>query len=117
MDTDFLKSKARTAIKIYFADKQFHCGGPIPRRCLDSERYLCWVLNPDLFAAVSTAFDALANAHHPSTTKTFCGLPQDSRLVLAIMDGACRRGIGKDFAPGLMLIYLELCEGVEVCEN
>lgn len=103
----------------FFHDKEMHCGGGIPKKLLYSPHYIEMVVNTTVSNGVRTAFKSL---DHFSENENFENevndgtVTDDMKLVLAVMDHACERRIPKEHSAGIMLMYLELCRGIQICE-
>jgi len=110
------KSYVHICIGVFFKDKAMYCGGPVPKRLLQSEDYMTLVLNTDVEYGAKTAYAALQRAEHQVTWETddAVTVPREVKFVISILNHCKTLDIPKVFAPGLMLMYLEICEGVNV---
>lgn len=107
---------AITCVEAFFKGKEMYCGGPVRQRTLRSPKYLSAVLNTDVIGGVDRAFACMQRSGHPVSKKrsTITTVPSDTKFVISIMKHCKSLGIPKCFAPGIMLMYLEICEGVTV---
>ena len=109
---------AKVCVDKFFEGKEMYGGGPVPQRLLRSPRYLSMVLNTDMIFGVPYAYTALAKAEHPATQRSskLATVEKDVKLVISILNHCHTLGIPKEFACGLMLMYLEICEGVQIVD-
>lgn len=100
----------------FFKGRQMFCGGSISPRILKSPEYITLVLNQDICGSVDRAFEILQACGKINCESDGEGvLSEDVRMIISIFEKCAVAGIPKCFAGGLMLMYLELCEGLEVC--
>lgn len=88
----------------------FHLGGPIPKNLLykpENEK----VLKLDLTPAVDIVHVALGRVR--SLAKTKYDEHTGIRLIPKVLHACERRNIPQNFAPGILLMYVELCERCE----
>lgn len=97
----------------FFEDKEWHAGGRIPKRYLYSDRYISMALNTGIMEGVDKAYEALEKCEIDNVDSR---LPGDIRLVVNILDKLAAAGVPRPFAAGFLLIYLELCIGIELDE-
>jgi hypothetical protein len=97
----------------FFVDKKMHYGGPIPQRLILSRNYIKLVANATICDCIDRAYEMLKN----------CGLncesseglvAEDIRLVIGILEKCNKKHIQQRFAGGILLMYLEFCEGLDV---
>ena len=89
----------------FFAQQKMYCGGSISPQILHSPVYLTQVLNTDISHGVDLAYEAIKRGA-PVTD-------EEIAVVLKTLDKLAQTGVPKEFAGGILLMYLELCEGVE----
>lgn len=104
---------AKHYIDRLFADQMLHTGGTIPRYFLDSERRISMVLNYDIIKGVTRAYKALEPTLDATNSKTG-EATSDIVLVNDLLTMLAKKGIPQQFAGGLMCMYLELVEGVDI---
>jgi hypothetical protein len=97
-------------ISQYFKEKELHCGGPLSDFVLHSDHYINQVSNTDLATCVEKAYKTLAAFGHEA------GIKDDIGLVLSILAECSESGILKCFAGGILLMHIELLEGLEILE-
>lgn len=109
-----VKSKIAKHISTFFAGKGMHCGGHIPLSLLKSEKYVSLVLYTTLIEGLSRAYESLESFDELQESPGDPLFARDVCLVLRILNDAAERRIPKIFAGGLLLMELELCEGIEI---
>lgn len=110
-DTKWL---AKYYIDLFFKDKTMYCGGPIPNSFLYKDRYISAVLNLDICNGMDFIYDAIGAKYTEKQLRHLerqGQLPEDVKYVIAKFRDLAKAGIPKQFAVGILLIYLELCEG------
>jgi len=112
-----VKILARQYMDQFFQDKMLHCGGKIPKSLLFSERRLSMVLNYDIIKGVERAYKylepTLCFAEIESAKQTGEST-DDIKLVNEILSLLARSGIPQQFAGGMMCLYLEFIEGINI---
>ena len=102
----------KECIDRFFLGKKMHCGGKISHTVLHSKANIKLVKNMNISEGARTAhkslelFDGIENNDNNDGIIT-----EATKLMLDIL---CNRTIPKAFKAGIMLIYLELCMGVEI---
>lgn len=107
---------AKQYVGQYFRDKRTLEGTPIPEYLLYERSRISDVLNVSLFDAVGIAYEALEKTLDPqdlSRAEKFGHVTEDIKLVQYVLSDLARRKVPKQFAGGMLLMYLEFCEGVE----
>jgi hypothetical protein len=104
---------ARNYIEDFFSDKEMYCGGKVSIDVLHSPSYITMILNTDVCNGVSAAYAMLAACDEIDCDAELGMVATDVRLVVSVLQQCSDRGIPKQFASGMLLIYLELCEGLE----
>jgi len=104
---------ARECIKVYFSNKKWFCGGPIPSSELYSPHAIQTVLK--------TRFDDQWEEHVHGTClpkiknkkKPDLGnLTWEIHCLLKILEEMGRMWIPPEFRPGLTVLYFKICMGV-----
>lgn len=106
--------KARNVIASFFKDREMFCGGKILDKFLLNERNISLVLNTNIEVGVQRAYQALSEANHFPPCVDMQLVPDDVRLVMSVLKQCAKSHIPKDNAAGILLLYLEFCEGVSV---
>lgn len=111
---DDLNMLAKYYIDLYFCDKELPEGGQIPKKLLHSDRYISYVLNTDICNGMDLIYKIVGVDYTVEQVRHFerqGQLPEDVKYVISMLHDMSRRGIPKQFAIGIFLIYLELCQG------
>jgi len=90
-------------ITLFFCDKQFTWGGPIPASKLHSNRNVRRVMNTTISEGVSKFYAAVWDEW-----------PNAQQRLVDVLNQCAKRHIPKQFAAGIMLMYFNLCEGVQI---
>lgn len=101
----------------FFKDKMFHCGGRIPKSLLFTEHRISLVLNYDIVRGVERAYESLSGtvtAAEKELVKLNGDVTSDIKLVNETLNLLARSCIPQQFAGGMMLLYLEFVEGVDI---
>lgn len=99
-------------IEYFFKDKNFFCGGKIPKNILNTERNIYMVVNYDIIKSVQRAYSSLKD--HEISKECLGEVTGDIRMVSSILEDLSRSNIPQQFAGGMMLLYLELVIGVDI---
>lgn len=108
---------ASVCIDKFFEDKEMYGGGPVPKRLLRSPRYLSLVINSTA-EVVPYLYSAMERCSHSLTQEKpkLATVPNDVKLVISILRNCYLLGIPQRFVFGMTLMYLEICEGVQVID-
>lgn len=101
----------------FFSDKMLHCGGKIPNSLLFAERRISLVLNYDIVRGVERAYNYLEHMATPEAVekaKLNGEVTDDIKLVNETLNLLARSCIPQQFAGGMMLLYLEFVEGINI---
>lgn len=90
-------------ITLFFFDKEFTWGGPIPERILYSDQNLHRVQNTTISEGVNRFYEIVWDIW-----------PNAQQRVVDVLNQCAKRHIPKQFAAGIMLMYFTLCEGVNI---
>lgn len=110
-------------MEIYFKDKSFHCGGPIPPKLLFSEKHVTLVRDSvrnssEGFGNVLATIDLLLHTHSPLRHDVVdIQKPWDIALVIKLMREVQAYNIPKEFVPPLVLLHLHFCKGYKVTDD
>lgn len=107
---------ARRHVENFFLDKSMYCGGPIPKNKLYSNRRVSSVANTDVSTGVDLAYVSLEKAIDPAMlakAEKFGLVTSDIKLVQQTLNTLCRSKVPMCLAGGILLMYLEFCEGVK----
>ena len=112
-----VKSLAKQYMDQFFKDKMLHCGGKIPRSFLFAERRISMVMNYDIIKGVERAYKSLESVmteKEIEQAKQSGEATDDIKLVNETLNLLARSGIPQQFAGGMMCLYLEFIEGVDI---
>lgn len=104
---------AKKHIKNFFSDKTYYFGGEIGEDTLFSPKNISRVLNTDISTGVLEGYRKIEECPDVVVEEEDSLLSDDIRLAMSVFNECSNRGIPKQFAAGLFLMYLEICEGIE----
>jgi hypothetical protein len=110
----FIKALERQALEFiekFFQNRQFHCGGPIPRNLLLSRQSVDIVLSTEFLPGIDEV-QALLPEEEPPKGFDPTRLDWDTHRFLQLLHEVKRFGIPKEFQCGMMLLYMRFCMGV-----
>lgn len=96
----------------FFSDKTMFCGGKIPKKVLDKR--ISMVINYNISTGVLQAYDAMSELIKDESFRNMSETSSDIKLVNETLNLLARSGVPQQFAGGMLLLYLEFVEGVEV---
>lgn len=102
-----MNNNAEAALLNFFEDKEWYCGGKIPKSELINCRTISTVCNTDIVSAVTMVYPLL-----DGDECTDDKIPSDVQLVIELIMECARKKIPRCFVGGIIVVYLELCEGV-----
>lgn len=100
------------SIDMFFLDKSWHAGGQIPDELLHNKRNYKLINNATLIDALDLAYKCIAVCR--TLAKTGYQRNADVRVAIRVIHECERHGIPQDYIGGMLLLYLELCEKVEL---
>lgn len=115
-----VKVLAKQYIEQFFNGKMHHCGGKIPKSFLFAERRVSMVLNYDISTGVQCAYKALGptlNDRDLEIAKLSGEMTSDIKLVTEVLSLLAKSGVPQQFAGGMMMMYLEFIEGIDISAN
>jgi len=110
-----LRNFAIISLKMFFEDKSWFVGGPIPERELLSEESIMTVLRTP-FDDTTFNFihnECLSRIPQPKWFKDE-GLAWPVVYLIKLLSTMKRLNLPKDFQPGLALLYFKFCKGHRV---
>ena len=107
-----VKNAARNYLEAFFHNRDMYCGGPISPQVLYSKAAISTVMNTDSESGCRRAYAAMARDNFKQGQKN--KETEDILFVISIFKECAKLGIPKCFRPGVLLVYLELCEGIRV---
>ncbi len=96
----------------FFQTQEMYCGGKIPNSFLLTKENISTVMNMDLEKGVQRAYEAIKNDGRYKTDAVESLVPDDVKLVISIIKKSAEMGVPQRFIPGIILLYLEYCEGM-----
>lgn len=88
--------------------------------CLTDDHYIDLVLDLEVEQGVPILYKALGvrySSEERSEFKKFGTIPRDVQQVIDLYDWCASLGVPKCFASGILIMYLELCEGHDLVER
>lgn len=108
-----LKELASVYLLAYFKNKQFHCGGPITKSMLLSERNLNIVLSTPFADGSNEIYSAFVYKPIPENHNQ-SEIPFQTKRFLDLLAEVSKFGIPIYFKAGIMLLHLQFCEGSKI---
>ena len=112
---DKVRELAVSYIDKFFDGKKMCSGGKIPKYMLHCPKRISMVMNYDIIRGVDYAYQILSDMVSPEEENraSITGeATQDIKLVNETLSLLARSGVPQQFAGGMMILYLEFCEGV-----
>ena len=104
-----IKKAVKNYLEAFFFNKDMYCGGPINAKTLCSQKIIRTIMDTDSESGCRRAYDAMSREDFKQKPKN-----KDIWFVISIFKECAKIGIPKCFRPGFLLVYLELCEGIQV---
>lgn len=106
-------------IQRFFKDKEMHCGGNVPISMLLTENNVSLILNTNIEDGVKLAYKAIAYSSKDIVVEDDVHVDEitvsdDVKLVMSVLKKCSKAGVPKELAAGMLLLYLEFCEGINV---
>lgn len=102
------------SLDTFFADKAWHLGGKIPPRLIFNHNNFRIVNNISLENAIKIAYRSLERASYLCMSKKPVVKNTDIKLCLKIIKDCEIKGIPYLYIGGMLILYLKLCEKVEI---
>lgn len=118
--TSVYRKKAQECMEKFFNNKEYFCGGPIPKHKLYNKRMYDLVIHTDSETGIDFFYSILeknkkedGNIHlYNRIIKTKeKGVSGEIRFYLSLLKECASLKIDKLFRGGIILLYLSLCEG------
>jgi len=114
---EFKQNAKDLAIKYaceYFKGKSLHIGGEITEQILFNQKRISLMLNSDMLNSIDMAHKGIASHEELVFKASLDGADGRAKMIIDILDGISNSPvrIPKEFAGGLLLLHLELIEGV-----
>ena len=107
------KSLAKQYVEQFFKDKSLHIGGKIPNKFLHNEKRISMILNYTVCDGIDHSIKALAMTYPEMANDINQKVSRDSELIKEVLVDIGNARIPKEFAGGILCVYLELIEGVD----
>lgn len=107
------KDKIINWLNIFFKDKEMHCGGKIPKHLLITEKNIKLILEKTIENSMETIY-ANIEGHFKQVGSDSGLISDDIKLVKSILDKCAHAMVPKEYAAGMLIIYLILCEGFDL---
>lgn len=104
--------QAHNSIETFFNNKSWYCGGPIPKNLLFHKENYKVVSKISFSTAIDIAYRSMDKAKYLARTKKEKKF--DIKLVLKTIYECHKLNIKQEHIGGILLIYLQLCEKVEL---
>lgn len=98
----------------FFAGREMHYGGPIPANVITNDKNVNILLNVDISTAAIITYAAMEVNNGFPYPVAMGGISDDVRWVIAFIKNCAAKNVPDCFVGGLMLIYLEVCEGIKI---
>ena len=115
LDANYLASHY---VNKFFSDKKNKYGGDISPDLLNCEKRISIVLNTNIIDSVKRIYSTLNNyinitEEDISFAKKTGDVTQEIKLVNETLKSLYEFGIPQQFAGGMVILYLEFCEGID----
>lgn len=112
IDNTYLDDLAYTTIEMFFKERKFHCGGPIPKNSLFSQNNIALVRDSDFCKGVDAIYKIINNDENRAKSKRL-----DVDFVLELINEVNNFRVIKEFQSGMVLLYLKYCKGYSIPSN
>lgn len=108
-----IKPIIKKAMSNYFYDKELHNGDPIDVSLFELSHYTNLVMNTNIIDGVNNAYKIIEDNQFINTDESFGSIEKDVVYMIDLIKNIQRR-VPQDFVGGMILMHLELVEGLEV---
>lgn len=105
---------AKSYLSLFFKNKVDENGFEVEPEELLTERNISLVLNLSVCNGMSIIYDALRSSYGKETQKRKGKIPGDIQFVLEIFNECSRMSVPKNFATGLVAVYVETYRGCQL---
>lgn len=102
---------AKAYLSLFFRNKVDEHGFTIELEDLLTRRNVSMVLNLNVCEGVPLIYEALKSSHKE---KRKGKLSEEINLVLKLLNECSRMSVPKNFATGLVAVYIEKCKGLDI---
>jgi hypothetical protein len=110
-----LKPLVQTVIKNYFIDKKLHNRSKIEDHLLELPYYTNLLIKTGFSDAIQHAYELMADNGFMQGESSGDNLSEDVKYMLDLMK-KIQKWVPKEFVGGMILMHLELIEGIEICQ-
>jgi hypothetical protein len=111
---DDMKDLVAYYVAVFFKNKSHFRGGSISDTILYSTEHVDLVLNLDICRGADLIYKTMGTNNQVDKLAERNGqLPSDVKKVISLLNECALLGIPKCFASGIIMLYLELCEGLK----
>lgn len=110
---------AKQFLKMFFRNRVDEYGCEIEIEDLLTERNVSLVANMTVCDGMPIIYDVLNTTKKENTTKEKHKgkLPEDVEMILKLLNEIAKMSAPKNFAAGLIAIYVEVCKGCKLDDN
>lgn len=105
---------AKHFLKMFFKDRVDECGCEIEVEDLLTRRNISLVLNMTVCDGMPIIYDVLKTT---KKEKRKGKLPEDVEMVIKLLNEVAKMSAPKNFAAGLIAVYVEVCKGCKLNDN
>ena len=109
------KDLASTYLTLFFKNKIDDDGFAIDLEDLLTDRNISMVLNFDICDGMPLIYESLKKVYNKEKRKG--KLPDDIKFILKMFNECSKMSIPKNFASGLVAVYIEMCKGCKINFN
>jgi hypothetical protein len=112
-----LECLARHYIAVFFQDKVGKDGKPVSPRLLYKTEYVSNVMNLETCQGIDCLYSAIGEDYSDQEIREFernGQVERDIRRVVKLIGECAKKGVPQCFAPGILCIWAEVCEGKKV---
>ena len=113
--TKELKPLIQNVIKNYFFDKKLHNGDKIKDELLELPYYTNLLIKTSFSDAIQHAYELMADNGFMQSDSSGDNFSEDVKYMLDLMK-KIQYWVPKEFVGGMILMHLELIEGIEICQ-
>jgi hypothetical protein len=108
-----IKPIVRKAMSNYFDDKKLHNGNPIDPNIFESSYYTNLLISTNIIDGVKNAYKIIEDNQFLQSEEFSGPIEQDVIYIINLIRQIHKR-VPQDFVGGMILMHLELIEGLEV---
>lgn len=97
----------------FFSNQDYFCGGKIPENLLVTEKNISIAMNTNIEDGFPYAYKCIRESGTVAIQSDPNFISDDVKLVISILLKCAKAGVPREMATGLVLLYLEFCEGID----